>query len=800
MHQPPTPNLVLPCDAVANSQSLSQSQPLCTPLDRPILQTFASAQPPSPVRKPHGRHYHHQAASSSAASLSQSQYQHGTQQPQQAALLPEMSQDTLALFPLLVTEHAAQTQTGPPQSATGFGITNRPPKHPTSANTLGLAKASMLATLHMHPPLRNPYNGQAIGAISTVAKSGASESFDAESMDGVGEMEPARSQRYGTHGRKEVASLKTSIVASTQPQSSLLHFTQTAPPLHTTFSTISKAISRIDGVSYALKRNLVPFSTTSEKMSALQEVFALAALQNVPNVLRYHTSWWESGGKYLVVQCEWVENGCVSGKLPLSELCKLGLSLATVLACMHDRGMVHLDVKPDNIFVGQRDGDCAYILADYGLARKIDKAGAATSATIDDGYTDGRSLDGDSRYLCPEGLDAGISSGSPERPSAPYCHETSTKSDAHGGKTSEDEADRAPDRSLISPFSPAALLTSRPLKRRRRSRLTSPQESDDESFSSQDAPHVVLSSRQTGLRFNSASDAIDGDSYSTSDRDRRPIISPVKAPVSFMDASGTDAPDSQSQLGARLDVTDIIDCSNVNIDDNRDDDEDNDCGNSPVVQLQQNRAHHQSNARQTTQRPCDQQKITPARDLRAADIFSLGATLFELATGEHLPASGARWHWLRAKPDDVFKLVLASTNSRKFAQIVRECLTPEPLARPSAASLTAKIGSIDPHQSALTGARAQVRALQAHNAALRNALSQLVGAENPNRRKREKNAVNMSVEAPITRGQSARKAAKRPRGNINVPRDKRGARKSNLREHRLQSRSPVAGIASQSSR
>jgi hypothetical protein len=73
--------------------------------------------------------------------------------------------------------------------------------------------------------------------------------------------------------------------------------------------------------------------------------------------------------------------------------------------------------------------------------------------------------------------------------------------------------------------------------------------------------------------------------------------------------------------------------------------------------------------------------------------------------------------------------VAEATSSKQFAQIVRECLMRDPLSRPSAASVTAKFGSINPDQSKLAKALSELRALRAHNNALRNALGQLVASE-----------------------------------------------------------------------
>ena len=65
-----------------------------------------------------------------------------------------------------------------------------------------------------------------------------------------------------------------------------------------------------------------------------------------------------------------------------------GAQMASALASLHGQGMVHMDVKPANIMVGD---DGAYKLGDFGLAARLDGDG-------------GSIMEGDSR--CGAGLAA----------------------------------------------------------------------------------------------------------------------------------------------------------------------------------------------------------------------------------------------------------------------------------------------------------------------------------------------------------------------------------------------------------
>jgi hypothetical protein len=95
-----------------------------------------------------------------------------------------------------------------------------------------------------------------------------------------------------------------------------------------------------------------------------------------PNILRvYHLASYE-GGTYLTMQ--WVRGGTLAdvisdrGALPISEVLALATKVASALEAAHDRKVLHRDIKPGNILVGE-DGEPH--LADFGLARLIGEHG-----------------------------------------------------------------------------------------------------------------------------------------------------------------------------------------------------------------------------------------------------------------------------------------------------------------------------------------------------------------------------------------------------------------------------------------
>ncbi|NWT91391.1 WEE2 kinase, partial [Urocynchramus pylzowi] len=179
------------------------------------------------------------------------------------------------------------------------------------------------------------------------------------------------------------------------------------------FGSVYKCIKRLDGCVYAIKRSKRPLAGSSDEQLALREVYAHAVLGHHPHVVRYYSAWAEDD--HMIIQNEHCNGGSLQDVLlenaklgqyfPEGELKEILLQVSMGLKYIHNSGLVHLDIKPSNIFIchklavsgpaGQEESDSEDEFSP-GVVYKIGDLGHVTS------ITNPQVEEGDRRFLANE--------------------------------------------------------------------------------------------------------------------------------------------------------------------------------------------------------------------------------------------------------------------------------------------------------------------------------------------------------------------------------------------------------------
>ncbi|NXL32737.1 WEE2 kinase, partial [Glaucidium brasilianum] len=179
------------------------------------------------------------------------------------------------------------------------------------------------------------------------------------------------------------------------------------------FGSVYKCIKRLDGCVYAIKRSKRPLAGSSDEQLALREVYAHAVLGHHPHVVRYYSAWAEDD--HMIIQNEHCNGGSLQDVLlenaklgqyfPEAELKEILLQVSMGLKYIHNSGLVHLDIKPSNIFIchklavagpAEQEESDSEDETSSGVVYKIGDLGHVTS------ITNPQVEEGDRRFLANE--------------------------------------------------------------------------------------------------------------------------------------------------------------------------------------------------------------------------------------------------------------------------------------------------------------------------------------------------------------------------------------------------------------
>ena len=134
------------------------------------------------------------------------------------------------------------------------------------------------------------------------------------------------------------------------------------------FGDVFKCVSKDDGKLYAIKKSRERYKGKSDRERKLQEVAKHEQLPKHPNLVQFYKAWEENG--YLYIQTELCECNLTeyldNDEHQINEtlIWDFLADLLSALKHLHDRDLIHLDIKSENIFLSK---DRFFKLGDFGL-------------------------------------------------------------------------------------------------------------------------------------------------------------------------------------------------------------------------------------------------------------------------------------------------------------------------------------------------------------------------------------------------------------------------------------------------
>mmetsp|Transcript_16942 Transcript_16942/g.25426 ORF Transcript_16942/g.25426 Transcript_16942/m.25426 type:complete len:455 (+) Transcript_16942:1829-3193(+) len=126
-----------------------------------------------------------------------------------------------------------------------------------------------------------------------------------------------------------------------------------------------------DGKKYAVKKTRRHFRGMKHRKEALGELRALTEIRSSPFCIEYFKSWEHDGSLCILLElCDrgTLEEYLISRELSENTIWAFSADLALGVSHIHSRGIVHLDLKPANIFLSSNG---KLKIGDFGIAMKV---------------------------------------------------------------------------------------------------------------------------------------------------------------------------------------------------------------------------------------------------------------------------------------------------------------------------------------------------------------------------------------------------------------------------------------------
>jgi serine/threonine protein kinase len=134
--------------------------------------------------------------------------------------------------------------------------------------------------------------------------------------------------------------------------------------------TVSRALDKVTGQQLAMKRMRLDAATRRPVRDAFEREFQVLASLNHPRIIRVFDYGVDALGPYYTMELLDGEDLARAAPLPYREACRYLRDIATCLALLHARRLIHRDVSAGNVRK-TRDGHCK--LLDFGALMPFGK-------------------------------------------------------------------------------------------------------------------------------------------------------------------------------------------------------------------------------------------------------------------------------------------------------------------------------------------------------------------------------------------------------------------------------------------